>query len=274
MAARAHSELEISLFPFLSIVLCIIGALLLLIIILSVVLGIAGDGRTPEEFNRAKEAVELQKQMASQESEMPAVTADLQKAQTLSSAAASRLQNLETQKDAKSLSAEDRRKAEERAKALLKELEKADVQLSFIDRERPKIANEIETIKGTLTAKKKALDTKPRVIVQPSSSGIAISDTKLFFVECNASGIVIYLGKGEPIRLNLAAIGTDASYDEFLKTAASTPKSMVLFLLRDDGIEAYNRAAGWAEGKFNVRTGKLPLIGQGEIDLSLFRNRP
>ena len=52
---------------------------------------------------------------------------------------------------------------------------------------------------------------------------------------------------------------------------AADPRSLVLFLMRKDGLGSYNRAAGWAESKFNVRTGKVPLVGQGEVDLSRFQ---
>jgi hypothetical protein len=43
-----------------------------------------------------------------------------------------------------------------------------------------------------------------------------------------------------------------------------------VFLVRDDGWDAYIRGAGWAEGKFSIRTGKLPMPGKGPIDLSSF----
>ena len=46
--------------------------------------------------------------------------------------------------------------------------------------------------------------------------------------------------------------------------------TMILFLLRDTGNTAYLRAAGWAENQYKLRTGKLPLPGKGELDLSLF----
>jgi len=47
---------------------------------------------------------------------------------------------------------------------------------------------------------------------------------------------------------------------------------MVIFLLREDGLNSYNRAAGWAENRYAVRHGKLPLPGQGAVDLSLFQS--
>jgi hypothetical protein len=40
--------------------------------------------------------------------------------------------------------------------------------------------------------------------------------------------------------------------------------------VRKAGNENYLWAAGYAESKFRVRTGKLPMPNDGKIDLSLF----
>ena len=89
-------------------------------------------------------------------------------------------------------------------------------------------------------------------------------------MECNGSGIIIH-HRVKPIHISAGSIGLDVGYDDFLRHVASTPKAMVIFLLREDGLASYNRAAGWAESRFNVKHGKLPLPGQGEVDLSLFQ---
>ena len=57
-------------------------------------------------------------------------------------------------------------------------------------------------------------------------------------------------------------------------TALKQPRDirMILFLLRTDGNESYNIAAGWAEHQFGLRTAKLPIPNKGDIDLSRFNN--
>ena len=48
---------------------------------------------------------------------------------------------------------------------------------------------------------------------------------------------------------------------------------MILFLVRKSGWAAHVAAAGRAENVFGLRTGKLPIPTDGEIDLSLFTRK-
>jgi len=50
-----------------------------------------------------------------------------------------------------------------------------------------------------------------------------------------------------------------------------TEDSMVLFLIRKSGNEAFRWAAATAELKYKLSTGKLPIPNDGKIDLSLFK---
>ena len=68
--ARARSDAEISLFPFLSILVCLIGSLVLLIVILTIVQTRMGDGRTPQEIDRAAEALRLKKEITEREKQL------------------------------------------------------------------------------------------------------------------------------------------------------------------------------------------------------------
>ena len=58
--------------------------------------------------------------------------------------------------------------------------------------------------------------------------------------------------------------------DDVFAKAKKSADSMVLFLVRKAGNDAYRWAAGLAETKFDVRHGKLPVPNEGAIDLSLF----
>ena len=147
-------------------------------------------------------------------------------------------------------------------------------QLETVKREMPPIQSEIEKLKAEIAKRRLNINAKPAVVVQPSGSGAAgATAAKVFFVECGAAGIVIHRDEGEPQRISSGSIGTDAAYDAFLKEVKAAPDSMLLFLLREDGLGAYNRAAGWAEAQFGVRIGKIPLPGQGAVDLSRFKTK-
>lgn len=274
MGARARSDPEVSLFPFLSILVCLIGALVLLIVILTIVQSATGGGRDPEEFQRAKEADRLRREVAALEKKVNTLFPDRATAEKLKQELTEKTERFVTLRKVLSASAEDRKRNEQTHAELQKELENIVLQLEQMKKEEPPIKAEIEKLKAEIASRKKNIDAKPKLVVQPTGSGVAGAGGdvgELFFVECNAGGIVIHRKGEEPLRITSGSIGTDAGYDEFLKKVAATPKSQLLFLLRQDGLATYNRAAGWAEATFNVRTGKIPLPGQGEIDLSRFQ---
>ena len=82
--------------------------------------------------------------------------------------------------------------------------------------------------------------------------------------------VTVLMVDQQPVTVSTAAIPDNDQYGAFLEEVKRTRDSMVLFLVRRAGNEAYLWAAGHAETKFEVRTGKLPVPKDGEIDLSLF----
>jgi hypothetical protein len=107
-------------------------------------------------------------------------------------------------------------------------------------------------------------------VVRPGGIGSRKTASKLFFVECNSTGIVLMDLEAPPIAVPKAAIVSSEQYAKFLSRVKDTRDSMILFLVRKAGNENYLWAAGYAESKFRVRTGKLPMPNDGKIDLSLF----
>jgi hypothetical protein len=267
--ARARSDAEVSLFPFLSILVCLIGSLVLLIVILTIVQSRMGDGRTPQEIDRATEALRMEKQIVERQKEIEQVK-EKSPAAASKDALEKRLKAIIELRKQIALTEDAQKKNKQTSVELQKELENILIQLSAMEKEKPPLAKAIEALKAELVARnKKPEDTPPSILVQPGGSG-ASANARLFFVECSAAGIVIHKGLTEKIRISSASIGVDAGYDSFLDEARKQPNSMILFLLRDDGLATYNRAAGWAEGQFKLRTGKLPLPGKGPADLRAF----
>lgn len=270
---RPRNDPEISLFPFLSILVSLIGALVLLIVVLSMLQGMLGDGRSIEEFARARAAQELRQQMAELEEEMESFRVELEAAeQTAGRLEAMRerfavlRKRLETLRD-------DAATAQQRHDALQRELENLQFQLADLDREEPKLEQAIAQLTAELERRQANLEAEPTLVVQPAGAGFMGEGQPLFFVECSARGITVHRGEDEePLRVTSDSIGADADYDQFLHEVTSIPDSMIIFLLRPDGLNAYNRAAGWAESQFEARHGRLPLPGQGEVDLSHFLN--
>lgn len=267
--ARARQDAEVSLFPFLSILVCLIGSLVLLIVILTIVQTRMGDGRTPQEIDRAAEALKLRKELAEKEKQLAKVKEESPAAANKDALKQRMAAIVNLQKEL-ALGEDARKKNQETSAELQKKLEDMLAQLEEMKKEKPALTKAIDQLKAELLKRnKKPDDTPPPVIVKAGGTGTS-AGTRLFFVECAGAGIVMHRSLTEKTRITSASIGVDETYNKFLDEAKKTPNAMVLFLLRDDGLTAYNRAAGWAEGQFGLRTGKLPLPGKGAADLSAF----
>ncbi len=267
--ARARSDAEVSLFPFLSILVCLIGSLVLLIVIMTIVQSRMGDGRTPQEMDRAVEALKLKKEIAEREKQLEQLKKDSPAAAN-KDALQQKLAAIVTLRKELALGEDARKTNKEMSAELQKKLEDMLTQLAEMAKEKPPIDKEIARLKAELLARNKKPDDKPpAIIVQAGGTGTS-ANVRLHFVECSAAGIVMHKSLTEQVRITSASIGVDPAYNAFLDEARKQPNSMILFLLRDDGLGTYNRAAGWAEGQFNLRIGKLPLPGKGPADLSAF----
>ncbi len=152
-------------------------------------------------------------------------------------------------------------------------LEQLIDQISAFKKERPGLEKELADLKAELAKRNIKPDTKtPPVRINPAGSGIT-ANTEIFFIECNANGLIILDKGGEKKMVSAATIATDGQLASTLNRAKSSAKHLVLFLIRNDGNNTYKTAAVLAEEKYTLRTGKLPIPTQGEVDLSLFLNR-
>jgi len=264
MARRRRAKQSISLFPFLSILACVIGTLTLLITALAL-----GQMDTDEMASELK--------------------LDYLKRQIERTLA--RIEYLEQQLGEFESGADDLLKQLADAKvelARLKRLKAALLENAGKKEEKPEIdvpAVDPETHKKRVAQMQEQLDTQEEqkqkllvelkerekspdeaeVIIQPGGSGVDLEPT---FVECAASGIVIYEGE-EPRRVLRADLGSDEGFRALLDRVAADPKATVIFLVRDDGLGTYYAARSQARSRY-ARNGKLPVIGHGKIDLSMF----
>lgn len=165
--------------------------------------------------------------------------------------------------------AELKRAAEGESDAALQKLiENLKQELATLRASKDPLQERIAALEQELKTRR---ETKPveSVIVRPGGTG-SRQARNLFFVECNSTGIVLRRKGAEPTSILRGAIGTSDVYNTFLDRVKKTGSSMVLFLVRKSGNESYRWAAGWAQSKYEVRIGKLPLPNDGAIDLSLF----
>jgi chaperonin cofactor prefoldin len=158
---------------------------------------------------------------------------------------------------------------EETDASLQKLIENMKLEIAALKKERPPLSKRLNELQMQLKERADAPEPEESVVIRPGGIG-SRGAKNLFFVECTSTGIVIRSGGDEPKIVSTAAIGTSEDYNAFLDNVKKTRDSMVLFLIRKGGNNAYNWAAGWAESKYEVRTGKLPVPNEGKIDLTLF----
>ena len=265
---RQNNEGGVSLFPFMSILACLIGILTLMISVIMQVKQMEQEGRTEEEMDRAIENRDLQKKAEKLKQE----TANLEERLKIEKTTAAEMVKLENHRIALKTKLEEVEKAKEDDETdatLQKLIENMKLEIAALKKERPPLSKRLKELQQQLKELKDAPEPEESVVIRPGGIG-SRGAANLFFVECTSTGIVIRSGEGAPKTISTAAVGTSEDYNAFLDNVKRTRDSMLLFLIRKGGNNAYNWAAGWAESKYEVRTGKLPVPNEGKIDLTLF----
>jgi len=260
----------VSLFPFLSILACLIGILTMMIKIISDIKAQENVGRDEEEMARAKQFQQIQVTIKNQEKDLERVKAVLKDR----NAALVELSELENKRIILRKKLDDTKaKPKESDEALQKLLEQIIDQIAALKKERPPLEKQLAELKAELARRQIKPDTKPQPVrINPAGSGIS-GNTVVIFVECNANGVVILDKSGNKTPISAAAIDTDGKLASTFNSIKSSRDHLVLFLIRKDGRATFIQAAVLAEAKYGLRVGKLPIPTQGEIDLTLFFKR-
>jgi hypothetical protein len=260
----------VSLFPFMSILACLIGILTLMISVMMQVQQMEHEGRTEEEMERAINNRDLKKKAETLSQEIKRLDQQLNK----DHASTVEMKKLSDQKIALTLKLDEIKKAKDNKNAdiaLQKQVENLKKEIAAIKNERPALNQKLKELQAELKARKEAPKPKESVVVQPRGVG-SRGAKNIFFVECTSTGIVIISPQKPRKTISTAAIRTSGVYNSHLDKVKKTRDSMILFLIRKSGNASYLWAAGIAETKYKVTTGKLPVPNDGKIDLSLFKN--
>ncbi|MEX2213548.1 MAG: hypothetical protein WD768_05445 [Phycisphaeraceae bacterium] len=251
----------VNLFPFLSILACVIGVLTLLITGLALQ-AMQDTGDDTPEVQRAQEYLALQKEQEKNDVTLKQMHDDIQL----------RLRQGGRQYDlqAKLVELEKQKKALDENQARAAKLNEELKELNEKSRELTEAIKLDETQlarkKDELKERKETIEAAPGVIVRPGGSGVDLVPT---FVECDAKGIVMH-DTAEPRRVLRAAMSTNLDYIALLDRVALDDKGTVIFLVRPDGVNNYYLGRSIALSRY-ARNGKLPVPGEGALDLTLFR---
>lgn len=267
---RKGNHDEVMLIPFLDILCSLIGILVLIIVVLCVANTQQTQGRPPEEVARAHKFVALSKMRKSLDKERSEVSEKLEKLEAKEAELASKQARLTELRKRLNLSGTEATANKTKAAQIQKQIEDLMLQIETLVRQMPPIRKEIEELKKQLALLNRKPDNKPPPIhIQPSGGGFGGSK-KLFFVEASNGAITLRKGRSEKQNVGAGSLTTDKTYNDFLAQIKSTPNSMLIFLIRQDGRVSYETAAGWAQSQYGLNIGKLPIPGGGEVDLSLF----
>ena len=270
MARRRRAEDDdISLFPFLSVLASIIGVLTLLISAMALAQMDNETVARAEQYEKAlkalkacqKEIDELKKQVDERggqvADQMDEKQKELAKAHLRLQEILQKLKQIQipTQGGKETVEIPDYDAAVQRET------------IDQMQQERKQLVEQIAQLEKELEDRKKP-PKESEVSILPGGTGLGFDPV---FVECAAGSIVLH-NVQPPVRIRTNDMATDKAFIKLLDEAAASENQTVIFLVREDGLATYHAARALADSH-EARHGKLPVIGQGRLDLSYFHKK-
>ncbi|MEO0475795.1 MAG: hypothetical protein AAF085_07480 [Planctomycetota bacterium] len=258
---KSNSDEPVSLFPFLSILACLIGVLTFIIT------GVAISQMDESEDLAAVERTEKYGPLVAQLEEDREQLQVLDAAFVAEQAIDKQIEQLKkqiAQREKRIAQQQDREKVIQEAQAIQKQLTQAKQQTQAI---KPKISELREQIQQDQIELEKRIEAgKPAgTVVRPSGSG---QNLKPHFIECTKSHLILHT-RGKQTKVPNGKFAESKAFLALLDRVAKQEKERVIFLLRPDGVGTYNNAARIARER-QCRYGKIPVPGEGPLDLSMF----
>ncbi|WP_417748026.1 hypothetical protein [Rosistilla oblonga] len=269
MARRPRTnDDDISLFPFLSIVACVIGVLTMMIATLALAQTDSPDIAQIEEYETVQK-----KQKEADES-----IQQLQRRISVSNSAALHLKESQQERKLTQAELEELLKETEELEKQLEEQKKMEVvipQVNPKDRETigdmqtelSAVQEELAQLEAQLQ-KRKDVPTEGNVTVLPQGSGLSFTP---HFVEC-AEGALVMHNLSPPKRIRTAEAAGDEDFKALMNKVLNGKDDSIVFLVRSDGLSTYRTLKGLCDAN-DLRNGKIPVVGKGRIDLSVFTEK-
>jgi len=263
------------LIPFLDILCSLIGVLVLIIVVLCVAQTQKIKGRTPEELERAQDYQKLLKQEKENKRINELLKDKVAKLEKLQVETKTKEEEAAKLRKLLDTSTADREKNKQVSDELAKQLDDLLVEVNGLTTQVAPLKKQIAELTAEIAKRKPPANTGAAVVVHPGGSGLA-KGSKVFFVEASGGRLTMYWDDKTKnvVAASPDVVAVDFAYNAFLKAVQAVPQSKIIFLLRDDGMGAYNLGAGWAQATYGFKVeqiGRLPIPGRGEIDLKMFQ---
>lgn len=266
MARRPRdNDDDVSLFPFLSIIACVIGVLTMMISTLALAQMDTPDIALIEAHEKATNDV------AAAEEEVAALrtlldekigpgAANVRKEVTAS--------QQELAKLAKELAEIQKQlKEQEEVKVVIPTLDPAEREsVASMQTQFEALQEELAILEKDLSEREEASQTKTSIL--PGGTGL---NFKPRFVECAADSIVMHT-MNPPKRIRSGNMVTDKDFIALMERVANSTNDSIVFLVRSDALGTYRAARKLCTDR-EIRNGKLPVVGAGRIDLSHFADK-
>ncbi len=265
---RGESDNPVSLFPFLSILACVIGTLILMISSVAV---------TQMESDPEEEVVERVEEFRALEEKEKKDDAKLKEMLP-------KLHELEQYKAALARLEKILEKLRKKQKEQLSKSKTDDVEQKKLREEEKKLQELIaklltqkKELEATIAACDKELQERKHVIDAPTvcvlpargNRGMrGMAGSQPMFVEATGKGIILDPG-GKPKLVPTSKLTKSYAFKAAIDAVANDDEMIMVFLIRQDGYSAFRRAESFARTNSAV-VGKLPIIGKGKLDLSRF----
>jgi hypothetical protein len=244
-----------SLFPFLSVLACVIGTLTLLIAALAI-------GQMAESLLDVEIDPEQLEQLEAERAELRRAQASLEDVEHLGEELAA------AQAELRALGVKPDQSEPERRRAIQARRASASLasRIAKLERDRKELTGSIQGVEIELVQDRPDKDDDRPIRILPHGTA---NPLRPFFVECRKDGVRVWRDDfQDSVYLARGDLDDNARFTAFLTRVRTVREGTVVFLIRPDGVETYI----WAKdrsGRLYVRHAKLPLPSQGELEFLL-----
>ena len=251
MARRNH--VQVSLFPFMSVLACTIGSLIVLLAVMS--LSAVGASQASEQAEEQEIATRALDKLRVEAERGPIEAAEALWSQVDEALA---IQGLDSGLPIPRIDYYLEQRREDLASVEILATLKEKIRRFKRDREK------VETRIDVLESRRETLP----ILIDPT--GLS-KRWKPFFIECDAEGATAYRATDD-FRYFVARedISTSGDFGRYLRRVRATPGALLVLLVRPDGLQTAHQASSVASAA-SIRVAQLPLPGTGDLDWALLR---